>query len=734
MDDLEYVLASLTEYFSEYVNDGNPLQKAWFRVPMQSNKPSSEYIRFYSRNGSMYKQELTEDFLNIFNQELSRIQTVMMRNYDKTDDRFITNLDSNGRKFNFLEFFNDYLDGNNKDSELGKLINDKINGKAVDEVTLNRLAKDQIFKTVNARVQRILAQFENQGILEAAKSIKGIEGDVKGHIENFLWNDTLAAMNIMELTITDIAYYKNAEDLQKRLAQLHAPGIRGNAEIMYHTANKITGEEGKRSRISDGLSRTIYLKDFDDYISNVIDNVSIVFDKKIAAAPENEKKVWEDLKESLVGEKGAYREINVADAQAYNSITSYRKKALIFGKWSTQAEQTYKKLLKGDYTISDVQMAFQPLKPFVYSQIPKSSNVDNAPIKTFKMGVQNKNSEYLLILADALTQNEDTGIPNMLRVISEIMEESHYDKDGNYKNDGIDTVQFESTVKTGLMGRTDLTKYISMKDVGADTAKEVLLKHIYGADGKYNPTYVHEIPYEDYCLQQEVPEHFKNHEQSHGSQIRYIVVSELAETDGLGNKYTYTIRDGKKERKVGAKEFKEEYEKTISENIEQSISELEEEFGLSGLNMKDRNIALSKILQREILSSPRYGVDLLLACSVDENGRFRIPLGDPIQSKRVEQLINSIVKNRICKQTIAGGPIVQVSNFGTSKHLSIKFKDKQGNLLKTRSEFEGTDEEFKNYLKENQAGIAYFEVYAPIYANELLLNLQIKMEILTSKQ
>ena len=720
MDDLEYVLASITEYFSEYVDDGNPLQKAWFRVPMQSNKPSSEYIRFYSRNGSMYKQELTEDFLNIFNQELSRIQTVMLRNYSKTDDRFITNLDSNGRKFNFLEFFNDYLDGNNKDSELGKLINDKINGKAVDEVALNRLAKDQIFKTINDRVQRILAQFENQGILEAAKSIKGIEGDVKGHIENFLWNDTLAAMNIMELTITDIAYYKNAEDLQKRLAQLHAPGIRGNAEVMYHTANKITGEEGERSRVSDGLSRTIYLKDFDDYISNVIDNVSIVFDKKIAAAPENEKKVWEDLKESLVGEKGAYREINVADAQAYNSITSYRKKALIFGKWGTQAEQTYKKLLKGDYTISDIQMAFQPLKPFVYSQIPKSSNVANAPIKTFKMGVQNKNSEYLLILADALTQNEDTGIPNMLRVISEIMEESHYDKDGNYKNDGIDTVQFESTVKTGLMGRTDLTKYISMKNVGAATAKEVLLKHIYGADGKYNPTYVHEIPYEDYCLQQEVPEHFKNHEQSHGSQIRYIVVSELAETDGLGNKYTYTIRDGKKERKVSAKEFKEEYEKTISENIEQSISELEEEFGLSGLNMKDRNIALSKILQREILSSPRYGVDLLLACSVDENGRFRIPLGDPIQSKRVEQLINSIVKNRICKQTIAGGPIVQVSNFGTSKHLSIKFKDKQGNLLKTRNEFEGTDEEFKNYLKENQAGIAYFEVYAPIYANELL--------------
>jgi hypothetical protein len=79
------------------------------------------------------------------------------------------------------------------------------------------------------------------------------------------------------------------------------------------------------------------------------------------------------------------------------------------------------------------------------------------------MGVQNKNSEYLLIMANAITQNEDTGLPNYLRAIYKIMEDSHkgtIDKDNNHipRVDGIDTIQFESTVKTGKTGLIDITE------------------------------------------------------------------------------------------------------------------------------------------------------------------------------------------------------------------------------------------------------------------------------------
>ncbi len=754
MSDMEYTLSLFTEYFSEGANDKQSRVPAWFRVPMLSNKPSSEFIRFYSERGTNYKETITDGMMDIFNQELSRIQTVLMRNLDSKDPRFIKNFDKNGKKFCFLDFMNDYLTGDKKNSELGKLINDKVNGKEVDETKLYELANKAIFDTMDARAKAIVEKWVDSGLMEGAKKITGIgvtEEEIKSNLENFVWNDTFAAMNIMELTVTDIAYYKNAEDLQKRLAQIHAPGIRGNVDA--------TDYEGRK--VSDGKERTFYLTDWDDFVSNIIDNVSIVFDRKIAEAPEAEKAGYRALKESLVSENGAFRNINVADAQGYSSPTSYRKKAFIFGKWSKKAEDIYQKLRKGDYNYNDLSVAFQPLKPFVYSQIEKSSGVAKAPLDKFKVPVQNKNSEYLLIMADAILQNENTGRPNLLRAIYEVMEESHYDEDGNYKTDGIDTVQFESTVKSGLMGRINLNKYVNDAN-GEAKAKAVMEACLYETTpktvqevnpetgesedvtvntktGKYNQTYVHELPFEDYCLQQEVPEHFKNHEQVHGSQLRYIVVSELATKDSFGNDATYEVEG----RKVSANEFKAEYEQTVADNIEDSISELESTLGLNSTSTKDRNIALSKILQREILSSPRYGIDLLQACSVDENGRFRIPLGDPIQSKRVEQLINSIIKNRVNKQEIAGGPVVQVTNFGTSRELNIRFKDKNGGLLKTRAEYEKnpikkelsqTDKfnakykglkvsestmSYKDYIKENQGGIAYFEVFAPIYANNL---------------
>lgn len=754
MSDMEYTLSLFTEYFSEGANDKQSRVPAWFRVPMLSNKPSSEFIRFYSERGTNYRETITDGMMDIFNQELSRIQTVLMRNLDSKDPRFIKNFDKNGKKFCFLDFMNDYLTGDKKNSELGKLINDKVNGKEVDEAKLYELANKTIFDTMDARAKAIVEKWVDSGLMEGAKKITGIgvtEEEIKSNLENFVWNDTFAAMNIMELTVTDIAYYKNAEDLQKRLAQIHAPGIRGNVEA--------TDYEGRK--VSDGKERTFYLKDWDDFISNIIDNVSIVFDRKIANAPEAEKAGYRVLKESLVGKDGAFRKINVADAQGYSSPTSYRKKAFIFGKWSRKAEDIYQKLRKGDYNYNDLSVAFQPLKPFVYSQIEKSSGVAKAPLDKFKVPVQNKNSEYLLIMADAILQNENTGRPNLLRAIYEVMEESHYDENGNYKTDGIDTVQFESTVKSGLMGRINLNKYVNDAN-GEAKAKAVMEACLYETapktvqevnpetgeledvtvntkTGKYSQTYVHELPFEDYCLQQEVPGHFKNHEQVHGSQLRYIVVSELATKDSFGNDATYEVEG----RKVSAEEFKAEYEQTVADNIEDSISELESTLGLNSTSTKDRNIALSKILQREILSSPRYGVDLLQACSVDENGRFRIPLGDPIQSKRVEQLINSIIKNRVNKQEIAGGPVVQVTNFGTSRELNIRFKDKNGGLLMTRAEYEKnpikkelsqTDKfnakykglktsegtmSYKDYIKENQGGIAYFEVFAPIYANNL---------------
>ena len=762
MSDAEYTLSLITEYFSESakVEDRVP---AWYRVPMQSNKPSSEFIKFYSYRGDGYKNAIVNGLHNMFLQEISRIQTVLRRNMSKNDPGFIKNFDTNGRKFNFLPVFNSYLDNvdtskrtilRNEDgsvssdnnrfaSLLQKKVNGEINLTPDEEVELGKLAERIIRQFMENRVQSILDTWESNGILEAAKNIKdiypsefdnssnikneereGVINDwVRKQVENFLWNDSFASKNILQLTLSDIAFYKDTEDLQKRLAQLHAPGVRGNINAIDYDGN----------RVSDGKYRTFILQDFDSFKSNIIANITEVFDRRIAAAPDNQKAAMIALKESLVGKDGKYTKINVTDAQGYSSPSSYRKKAYIFGKWSRHAEDIYQKMLKGEYTYTDLETAFQPLKPFVYSKLTKNMGVDNAPIHSMQVPFQAKNAEYLLIMADAILKGEKLSRPNLLRAVYRVMEDS----ERLMPTKGIDTVQFESSIKSGLQGKMNIYQFMDMEG-GEDAAYTFMMNQIFKEETdvtgervykNYNTnTFVHETSFEDYCLQQEVPEHFKEHSQAHGSQIRMITPSDLdlftIDENGqqVDNFYEWTEPDGTVKR-MKADEFRKEYEQTIADNIEESIDNLSAELHLNSEDKRERNIALSKILQREVLSSPRYGIDLVQACSIDkETGEFRIPKGDPIQAKRIEQLINSVIKNRVNKQKIAGGPIVQVSNFGTSKQLHIRFNDKQGNLISLEEEYVPSEHDglsYKDYLKKNQGGIAYFEVFCPIWSNEL---------------
>ncbi len=762
MSDAEYTLSLITEYFSESAKAEDRVP-AWFRVPMQSNKPSSEFIKFYSYRGSNYKDAIVNGLHNMFLQEISRIQTVLRRNMSKNDSGFIKNFDTNGRKFCFLPMFNNYLDNadtskrtilRNEDGSISSdnnrfasLLQKKVKGETTltpdEEVELGKLAERVIRQSMENRVQSILDTWESNGILEAAKNIKdiypsefdnssnikneereGVINDwVRKQVENFLWNDSFASKNILQLTLSDIAFYKDTEDLQKRLAQLHAPGVRGNIYAIDYYGD----------RVSDGKYRTFILKDFDSFKSNIIANIAEVFDRRIAAAPANQKTAMIALKESLVGKDGKYTKINVTDAQGYSSPSSYRKKAYIFGKWSRHAEDIYQKMLKGEYTYTDLETAFQPLKPFVYSKLTKDMGVANAPIHSMQVPFQAKNAEYLLIMADAILKGEKLSRPNLLRAVYRVMEDS----ERLMPTKGIDTVQFESSIKSGLQGKMNIYQFINMEG-GEDAAYTFMMNQIFkeetNATGdrvykNYNTdTFVHETSYEDYCLQQEVPEHFKEHSQAHGSQIRMITPSDLDlfTTDENGqqvdNFYEWTEPDGTVKR-MKADEFRKEYEQTIADNIEESIDNLSAELHLNSEDKRERNIALSKILQREVLSSPRYGIDLVQACSIDkETGEFRIPKGDPIQAKRIEQLINSVIKNRVNKQKIAGGPIVQVSNFGTSKQLHIRFNDKQGNLIPLEEEYVSSEHDglsYKDYLKKNQGGIAYFEVFCPIWSNEL---------------
>jgi len=112
------------------------------------------------------------------------------------------------------------------------------------------------------------------------------------------------------------------------------------------------------------------------------------------------------------------------------------------------------------------------------------------------------------MMADAMLQGHSTSRPNLLRALFRVMEDTAKIN----KKKGIDTIQFESAVKVGKMKTIDLSKFDS-----EEAAYQHMMAIIGDANKGYNSDYVFEIPFEDYSIQQEIPDHFKDHAQLFGS-------------------------------------------------------------------------------------------------------------------------------------------------------------------------------------------------------------------------
>ena len=802
LSELGYTLSLMNEYFY----DNSKKKWAWYRVPMLSNKPSSEFIRFTRYSGRNYQKTIKRGLRKILNQEILRFKAVLERsvnpdietikNFDissktlKNNPQIVEKLKAkkplthsdlvkngklvtsdSGASFKFLESFNlNIIAGD----ELGMMIIDKLNGVDVNEDTFERLVDSSLDSYMKIKVAEEFRQWEKIGLFETEEVKRGNDtevsykyipnltrsyseirkelfGDSKKsskerqkltkeqkseilsvmrqeadeNLTEYIWNDMFATINIIELTATDLAYYANVEDFQKRYAQVHSPALRLNITAKF----KKGSEEIPYS--ADGLARTIYVADYKTE-SDIIPNVEEIFDQKIASITDPTEKANMKIMKDLILD--SFKDVNVTDAQGYSSPTSYRKKMGMQGKWTTEMEEAYERIRKGDFNVNDLGIVWQPMKPFVYSQIRKPGG--SSTLSEIKVPIQNKNSEYLLLLADALMRGGKK--QSKLAAIFDFMEESAYDgrktsfnpktntyeviEEGTYNGIGIDTVQFNSAVKSGESGVIDVNSVDSYEDV-----KKILNNAVYlnsdrtaPADNnhdRYNANYVHTYSFEDYGIQQEVPAHLADHEQLMGSQMRILSISDITP----GTKFQVGDRTLESDKLI------EEYQNLIKENIEESFNQLCKDFKIHGTRL-ERNKALERILQEAIEKDQRYGADLQRACSLDSNGEFIIPLSDPIQSVRIQQLLNSIIKSRINKQKVSGGPVVQASVFGMSDDLTIRFKDKEGNLIESYNEFierkglqrdKKSYKEYKNFIDGKQGSVAYFECYMPIPSAEI---------------
>lgn len=743
-DDLDYTLALLTEYWGDPEDSRTSVKWAWYHVPILSDSPSAEFIRFrkyvsgveYDENGNKltYDDIILDKLTDLVNQEYDRIMLVRARdeelqngnpnispiaNYDivrKKDGsiksiggaefKFLPALNSirydNGKTFldrlsrlsregsgaelkdfirgalrevmdnGFEEAYGDwvriglldelpngrykYLPFAGQAQQNSRTAKSLIKAKEILGTTLwttdmelllkdynnNNPVDDRVAANLFQQIRDMVTQKATRGDItkQEADSINRnlvVKNNAKAALREYYWNSKLATSQIIELTTTDLAFYKNVEDFQKRYKEVHAPALRMNTKATY-----------KGERIGRDWERTIYLMD-DEITSSVLSDIETVLDERVKRG-----EMTKTDRDNIVNK---FKAVNVADAQAYRSLSSYRAILGMSGQWTDEMEQAYNNFKNGTWNIADFNIIWQTKKPYVYTQVNNMSGVQgHTGIKT---PVQHKNSEFLLLAMHELIAGP-LGKSSKLRAINEFMEENN-----------IDVVQFESTTKVGKQGIIDLNQVNDFKQV-----KEVL-KSATTQDGVENPNVVHKVSYEDYGIQTATPEHAIDAVQLVGTQIRKLITADIA-PDAI------IEVDGKKMTK---QEWLDLYNAINTENILQAFRDVDDIF-------KDPK-KVEEILLEEIRGNQRYGIDMMRACTLNENGQFNIPLFDPVQSQRVQTLLNSIIKSRITKQKIRGGALIQVSDYGLTDELHVVF------------EGEGENKRIK-----------YLECYMPAYSRE----------------
>lgn len=508
--------------------------------------------------------------------------------------------------------------------------------KAISDINIKKVS-EEILSKLDEALDR--GDITNQELISIRKGLS-TKNVAKEALREYFWNSQFATSQIIEMTTTDLAFYESMEDFQKRYKEVHAPSLRLNTQATFH------GE-----KIGRDWERTIYLAD-DKIVSSVLKDIEEIFDEQV------KKGELSSIERDYIVSQ--YRKVNVADAQAYRSLSSYRAMMGMMGQWTDDMETAYKNLKSGNWNMQDFNIIWQTKKPFVYTQIGNNSGIKGS--SEIKTPVQHKNSEFLLLaIYDAVAG--PLGKSSKLKAINDFMEK---------ENHNIDVVQFESTTKVGKQGIIDIN------DLNSYDAVYKKLVESTGVDSVENPNVVHKVSYEDYGIQTATPEHAIDAVQLVGTQIRKLITADLSDKTPINV-------NGKIMPK---KEWLDLYNKINTENILEAFKEVDEIFS-------DPKKVEEAILE-EIRGSSRYSIDLVRSCTLDpKTGLFNIPLYDPVQSQRIQQLLNSIIKNRVTKQKIKGGALIQVSSYGVTQDLKIVY------------EGEGKDKRIK-----------YIECYMPAYSRE----------------
>lgn len=712
----QYAKICLTQFFKR---KGTSKDKyADFMVPILADATSAEFITLKKRGSveacikglyKVYKQEkeriaLVAERQNLrmiaykkYNEAIDKGKKLLLQgipeyscpianfdvedtlSYDDKGHIIVTkSKPKQGSKFNFLSFLYNYTDN-----------------------PLN-ISKDEFFRIVNEELVNEAKNLNDKldiGTFEISTGVGTVTGISENDLIEYCAETMYATAMIEEITITDLAQYKNAIDFQKRYKQVYASTARMDTKAKY-------GRENERNIILKDLNLNRLNKDIESII------------KKCTYFSAEQK-------ETLLEE---FKKVNASDAQSFRSISSYRAILSMSGQWNDKTFGViFDKLMgksKEPITAEELSYIMQTKKPFIFTS--KSVNNKVAGKSPIRVGFQVKNSEFLLLWTHSQMDLLGSDKGGIIKAINQFMEDNN-----------IDVVNFESAIKVGLQGAIDLTK-IDFKPDMANIKKQfpkgekeseedyknriqeeynkqlvacnkknysLALQTLYNATGiskkgnnesyeqietrvnnSLNPEVVHTIPYSEYGIITSTPEHYIDHKQRLGTQLLRLITADNIDSNGNPVKFNVAGKE------LNSKEMYQYINSLLNAKALNHFKKLQNKLG--------NNNELEKHLLNQMRNNDRYSDTTIHSVHLNEDGEFDM-LGDPVVSSQIESLLNSLIRKEINEITVEGGTCIQVTS-AFAHDLKIKWnyvKDSNGNIV--------------------DRNIAYLECRLPFHMKEL---------------
>ena len=737
----------------------------YFALPTLSNLQHTEFIQFERFN-------VEDGLVDVVMQEYDRIKIVKERKKNKNVE--LENFDKRGDKFLWFPELNDLRftieEGNENTYKV--FASADTNGMTFEEVIDflkdKNIQSENVIKSVMGSVMENLYSkqlkflIDNDMVTEGNKFNLPVMSDKPNwdkDIRDFFYQSTFARIQIEQLFITDRAFYKNPQDMTKRIK-----------EIISSTKRMQTNPEYSAFGYAKETRSTIILKDFITPSAYINELMKVI---------KNNPLLSESQKDAIFS---IFSNVNTTDAQGIINIDSLACILDMQGLWNEELETAKNKLKSGRWNYDDLKSIvtyLQTLKPHNFTNIFVDSNtlIDDSNGKQkaiLRVPFQNKNSEMVMLgVFAALADNPVYGNNSKIfKVLDKFMTKNN-----------IDAIQFESTTKHGSHGKIQLNykgldfnktegnvKYADYEIEFLDGSKHTyrinsingkkqkidnkdyyplagLLSELY-VDNKISyeqyseifsdnlsedklekylesfvstekrSSFVYDTPYNKYGIITSTPEHGIDRRQLIGTQFMTFIpanMSNITTIDVNGTKFT-------------TEQFKKLYNLVYVSQLYNSFSELKEDFQ----NIEMFQKLLLDELKGSIYDTPSMRRALELITVETANGpvkTFNIPLYERSQALRIENFVNSIIRNRITKRKAKGGSYLQATSYLLENRPEIVFMDKKGNEVSfsrfsKNKRFSGLSNIqkralYNDYINSNELTVKHYEIFVPCYDTKL---------------